>query len=114
MSFEENIRNWIKLDNKIKEENEALKILKEQRMSLETNILNHVSNNNLDNAVIKINNGQLRFTNIKQTQALTYKYINECLLNCISNEEQVDLIMNFIKEQREIKEKVEIKRYSRN
>ena len=111
MTFEQNIQNWVSVDNEIKTINDKIKLLREQRNNFSSNILSYVQNNGLDNATIKINDGKLRFMQIKQQTPLTYKFINECLFKCIDNSEQVDLIMNFIKEQRDSKQITEIKRH---
>lgn len=111
MSFEESIKNWVAIDNEIKNYNNQLKDLRDKRSTISNNIINFASTNNLNNATIQISNGKLRFVEVKQQNPLTYKFIEECLSKCINNEEQVNIIMNFIREQREIKTSVEIKRH---
>jgi hypothetical protein len=109
--LESNIKKWVSLDNEIKQANEKLKKLRESRNDTSVDILNYIHENELDNATIKISDGQLKFAQVKQQNPLTYKFINECLKKCINNEEQVELIMNFIKDQRESKVQTEIKRH---
>ena len=67
--------------------------------------------NNLNNATVQISDGRLRFVNSKQTAPITLKYIEQCLGECIGNKEQVELIINYIKEKREVKYLPDIKRY---
>lgn len=110
MSFEENIQSWVILDNKIKHINEEIRHLRNKRNSIETTILDHMKDNNLQNATIKISDGKLSFGSSKQTSVLSLKFIKDCLLECIKNNDQVELIMNYIKEQRTFKENEEIKR----
>ena len=110
MVFEENIQSWVSLDNEIKKINEKIKALREQRNNISSDILSYIKENNLDNATVKISDGRLRFMQVKQQNPLTYKFIQDCLIKCINNEEQVELIMSFIKEQRETKIQTEIKR----
>ena len=110
MVFEQNIQSWVTLDNEIKKMNDKLKGLREQRTDLSNDILIYIKDNSLDNATIKISDGRLRFMNVKQQNPLTYKFIQECLLKSIKNEEQVEALMTFIKEQRESKVQTEIKR----
>jgi hypothetical protein len=110
MSFEENIQSWVIVDNKIKNINDEIRELRNKRNSLETNILQHIKHNNLQNATIKISDGKLSFGISKQSPVLSLKFIKECLLHCINNNDQVELIMQYIKEQRSFKENEEIKR----
>jgi len=111
MSLEENIKKWIILDNKIKETNFELNHLRSEKILYKTRILDYISNNNLDNATIKINDGKLKFININYSQPLTYKYICDCLNKYYRDEDKVTEIINFIKSQRDIKTSKEIKRY---
>ena len=70
--------------------------------------------NNLQNSVVKISDGKLKFTMVKQTNPLTLKYVDECLGKCIKNPEQVKLIMNYIKDSRNSKIIPDIKRFYAN
>jgi hypothetical protein len=114
MSFEENIQKWVSLDNQIKMLNDKLKELREYRNDTSNNILKHVDTENLGNATVKISDGKLKFASIRQTQPLTLKYVHECLNKCIGKQEQVDAIMKYIKESREIKFIPDIKRTYEN
>jgi hypothetical protein len=111
MSFEENIKKWVAIDNQLKTLNEKTKELRETKNNMEENIINYVRTNKLSNAVVSISDGKLKFVNTKQTAPLTLKYVEECLAKCIKSEEQVKYIINYIKESREIKYVPDIKRY---
>jgi len=114
MSFEESIKNWVTTDNKIRSLNEQLKALREERNNANETIMAYVETNKLANATVKISDGKLRFTSARQTAPLTLKYLNECLTKCIQNEEQVGLIMKYIKESRNVKYMPDIKRSYEN
>ena len=110
MSFEESIQTWVTLDNQIKLLNDKTRQLREQRNEAEDAIHTYVDTQNLSNAIVKISDGKLRFASSKTTSPLTFKYIEECLSKCIQNDEQVGLIMKYIKESREVKYTPDIKR----
>jgi hypothetical protein len=114
MSFEESIQSWVTTDNKIRSLNEQLKGLREERNNANESIMSYVETNKLANATVKISDGKLRFTSARQTAPLTLKYLNECLTKCIQNEEQVGLIMKYIKESRNVKFIPDIKRSYEN
>lgn len=110
MSLEENIKKWVSIDNQLKTLSEKTKELREVKNTTEELILEYVETKKMNNATVNISDGKLRFTNTKQTAPLTLKYVEECLMHCIGKEEQVTVIMNYIKESREIKYVPDIKR----
>ena len=114
MSLEENIKKWVSIDNQLKTVTEKAKELREAKNTMEEVILEYVETKKMNNATINISDGKLRFVSTKQTAPLTLKYVEECLTNCIKNEEQVGIIMNHIKEAREIKYVPDIKRTYNN
>lgn len=114
MSFENQIQQWVLIDNQLKQLNEKTKELREKRNILEGNITSHVNNNNLSNSTVQINDGRLKFTNTKVPEPLTFKYLEKTLGEVIKNESQVKIIMEHIKQKRIIKTVPEIKRFSNN
>ena len=73
MSFEDNIKKWVQLDNQIKLYNDRIKSLREQKSELTENLFS-AQENDYENAVIQITDGKLKFSNTK-VQTLTFKYI---------------------------------------
>tara|TARA_B100000902_G_C27299007_1_gene911687 strand:- start:836 stop:1180 length:345 start_codon:yes stop_codon:yes gene_type:complete len=110
MSFQENIKQWVLIDNEIKTLTDKVKELRQIRNNKLEPILQHVETNNLSNATVQISDGRLKFTPIRQTTPLTFTFIETCLNQCIGNEEQVKQIITFIKESREVKYIPDIKR----
>ena len=108
--FQKNIQSWVNLDNKIKNLNEDLKNLRSNKNQLTNSIFTYAESNNLENAIIQISDGKLKFQNVKMTSPLTFKFIEECLNECIHNEEQVKQLIKFIKQKRTVQCKYDIKR----
>jgi len=113
MSFEKQIQQWVSIDNQLKTLNEQIKELKEQKNTLSEQINEYVETKNVSSSV-KLNDGQLRFVKVKETQQLTFKYLETCLIEIIKNEEQVKKIVEYIKNKREVKYVPEIKRLYNN
>ena len=113
-SFENQIKHWVQLDNQLKELNEQVKGLREKRNILEKNIITYSSSNGLSNSSIQVSNDKLKFVNTKVPEPLTFKYLERTLGEIIKNENQVKIIMEHIKQKREIKVVSEIKRFSNN
>ena len=78
MSFEEQIKEWVQIDNQIKQYNTHVKTLRQQKNNLSNNIIAHAVENK---CLIynKITDGSLKFQNVKVTSPLTFKFITECL-----------------------------------
>ena len=113
MSFEENVKKCVALDNQLKTVNERVRQMRDEKNTLEEGIMTYVETNKLTNATVNISDGKLRFVTSKQTAPLTLKHVEECLSKCISNQDQVEKIMKIIKESREVKYTADIKRYTK-
>jgi len=114
MSFENQIKQWVQVDNQLKELNEKTKALREKRNLLENEITSYASSNNLSNSTVKISDGRLKFANTRVPEPLTFKYLERTLAEVIKNEGQLKQIMDHLKQKREIKIVPEIKRFSNN
>jgi len=114
MSFEQQLQQWVLLDNQIKTLSDKMKELKESKNQLSEQITEYVDTNNLSNKTVQLNDGQIRFGKVKDTQTLTFKYLETCLNEIIKNEEQVAKIIDYVKNRRETKYISEIKRYYNN
>lgn len=114
MSFEQQIQQWVHIDNQLKTFNEKVKELRDKKNSIFEKINNHIEENQLNNNTIKISDGQLKFVKTKESQPLTFKYLENCLSEIIKNEEQVKKIVEYIKNKREVKYIPEIKRFYNN
>jgi hypothetical protein len=114
MSFENQIAQWVSIDNQLKIANEQIKTLRDKRNTLSENITKYAANNNLSNATVQISDGRLKFANTRVPEPLTFKYLERALGEVIKNESQVSLIMKHLKEKRNIKNIQEIKRFSNN
>jgi hypothetical protein len=114
MSFEQQIQQWVTIDNQMKLLNERMKDLRDKKNTLSQNINEHIESNNLTSSGVKLSDGQLKFIKVKDTQPLTFKYLETCLHEIIKNETQVNTIVEYIKNKREVKYVPEIKRLYNN
>lgn len=114
MGFDEQIKEWVHLDNQLKILNDKVKEIREKKTSLNNSIIEYASKNNIFHANINISDGKLKFAQSKVTNPLTFKYLEKCLGEVIRNENQVTQILDYVRKQREIKTIYEIKRFSNN
>ena len=114
MSFEQNIQQWVSIDNQIRLLNDKIHELREKKHDLCENITSHVEINNLRNATVQISDGKLKFVTTKVTAPLTFKYLEKSLGEVIKNQTQVKQIVEYLKNNREAKIVPEIKRTTNN
>lgn len=111
MSFEENIKEWVALDNQLKLYNDKIKEIKEKRAVVSDKIIGIDDfETKLCNKSLQISDGKLKFVYTKSSTALTFKYVEETLKKIIRNERQVEQIIQYLRDNREIKMTPEIKR----
>mgnify|MGYP003974518923 CR=1 FL=1 len=110
MDLSQYIKEWVNYDNQIKLYSSKMKDLRVRKNQITENIFDYAEQNNLQNAVIEISDGKLKFQNIKQTSPLNFRFLEQCLNDCINNEQNVKDIIKYIKQKRETKYSNEIKR----
>ena len=102
MELSESIQEWVKYDNQLKTYSIKVKELRAKRNNITESIFDIAEQNNLQNAIIEISDGKLKFQNIKHTSPLNFKFLKQCLSDCINDEESVKNIIEYIKQKREI------------
>lgn len=102
MTIQENVQKWIDIDNKIKEQNELMKRLRNERNSIEESITTYANDNHLNNLSIKTNDGILKLFDLKTSSPLSFKYIEKCLSEIIDDDEKVLEIITYLKEKRSV------------
>jgi hypothetical protein len=112
--FVDNIQRWVKLDTQIKSVNEKLKKAREVKTQLLNNIVGYVESNNMEATKIEISDGELRFYEKREYQPITFSYIEESLGKLIVDKKQVDCIMDYLRENREITVSTDIRRKGRS
>ena len=111
MNFEDLVKAWVLYDNKIRESNKELKILREKRTITDSKIIQHIENNNLENATIKIDDSHLKFIKAHKYQAITYSHLKKCFLKYFNDEEKAQDLLELIKNTRIDKVETEIRRF---
>ena len=102
MTIQENVQKWIDIDNKIKEQNELIKRLRNERTSIEESITTYASDNNLNNLSIKTNDGILKLFDLKTSSRYRLNTLKKCLSEIIDDDEKVLEIITYLKEKRSV------------
>jgi len=112
MNLEQQVQQWVAIDNQLKRINEQTKQLREKRAAISNSITSYAANHSIPSSGIKISDGTLKIVSTRVPEQLTFKYLEKSLSKIIKNENQVKQILDHIKGNREITIVPEIKRYS--
>jgi hypothetical protein len=108
--FTSNIQKWVSIDNQIKILIEQLKTQREKRAEISDNLFYYVREKRLQQNIIPITDGKLKFIETKIYSPLTFQYVEQSLREIIHNDTQVKQIMHNLKSNRKEKTVPEIKR----
>jgi uncharacterized protein YllA (UPF0747 family) len=109
--FIENIKKWVAIDTQIKRINEKTAHIRKIRCQIVDEIGSYVTKHNIIDKTIEITDGELSFYEKKEYQALSYKYLEECLMYFIKDPCHIEIIMGYMKDNRKVKNSVDIRRY---
>jgi hypothetical protein len=111
MSIENQLREWIVIDDKLRVMYENIKELRAKKTSLTASIQNNLSANNIQNTKLPIGDGHIKVVNTRINEPLTFAYLDKSLRGIIKNEQQVQIIIDHIKNSRSSKTITELKRF---
>jgi hypothetical protein len=112
--FIENVKNWVIMDSQMKIINEKTKKVRESKHQLTESICEYMKESNLLDNKIGITDGVLRIYEKKEYSPLSYTYIEKCLAEIIHDKKQLDYIIQYLKQKREITTSLDIKRTYKN
>lgn len=112
LNFDETMAEWVDIDNQIKQINIKLSELKEEKNYTSDKLNEYIENHGVDKKSINVNlkDSHIKFVTTKVPQTLTFKYLEKCLDEIITDKEQINQIIEYVKSNREINEINEIKR----
>lgn len=112
--FVQNVQKWVLLDSQLKLVNEKIKVIRENKNTISNEIIEFMNNNNISTSKIKISDGELKLYNKKEYSPLTFTYIEKCLAHIIPDKTDVEYILNYLKENRNVKSEIDIRRIYNN
>mgnify|MGYP001462936169 FL=1 len=108
--FIEKVKKWVVMDSQLKIVNEKTKQLREMKSQLNHQICDFMNNHNLEKNKITISDGELRLHEKKEYSTITFGYIQRCLADLIKDDTQVEFIIQYLKDNREVTTSSDIKR----
>lgn len=110
MSLEDYIKEWVTIDNKMKSYMDEIRTLRQDKNNLTDTITEYAETNNLKHAVIQISDGVLKFQNTRIISPLTFKFVEQCLMETIQDEDKVKKLIKYIKNKRTSRYSLDLKR----
>ena len=108
--FVENIQKWVNIDTQLKSVHEKVKKARETKSQLLSNIYKYVEKKSLEDTTIEISDGELRFYEKREYQPISFGYVERCLEAILSDKKQIEYIMDYLHDHREVKTIKEIRR----
>ena len=110
----EKIQKWVTLDSQLKIVSEKTKQMREMKSQLNSQICDYMNAHNMAQNKINISDGELRIHEKKEYSSITFGYVERCLAELIKDKTQVNYIMQYLKDNREISTCSDIKRTYKN
>jgi hypothetical protein len=110
MSLKDNIKQWVILDNQHKNANEQVKKIRDMKNGLGNSIITNLASDNIQNPVIKISDGKLRFVETHQANVIGYKFLLDCFNEYLDDENKALELLEFVKSKRTFTNVSSIKR----
>jgi hypothetical protein len=119
MDFEyvRKVQEWVELDNRILRNKELMKEVVDKKTALETEILDYVEDNKIEDLTLSITDGNIKFAKKNTTQQLNNRTLKTLLEKYIDEKKihiDVNEVCNFITNNLEKKSGVFMKRSIRN
>jgi hypothetical protein len=107
--FVENVKKWVLYDQQLKLIKEKSDKIRDMKHVLGSAICTYMDENNLSQNEIEITNGKLKVYEKKEYSPLTFSYIEQSLAKIITDKSHIQFIIQYLKENREIKTSTDLK-----
>ena len=108
--FKSKIKNWLSIDNQIRDLKHKIKVLNTNKTQLTPEIMTFMNTNNIHNMNLGEDNGKLKYVERETNSTLTQKLIKEKLTEFLKNETQASEALEFILNSREKKNEIKLQR----
>jgi hypothetical protein len=99
----ENVKKWVLCDKQLKLAKEKIDKIRDLKQELGVSILSYMETHPVSNNEIVITDGKIKLYEKKEYSPLTFSYIEQCLAKIIPEKSHVDFIIQYIKDNREVK-----------
>jgi hypothetical protein len=104
------IKRWVQLDTQLKMINEKTKLMREERNTLSGEICDDLKKSGIDKRKIILPDGDLKVYEKKDYSQLTFSFLEHHLGDIITDPQQVSMVIDYLKQRREITITTDLKR----
>jgi len=104
------IKRWVQLDTQLKMINEKTKLMREERNTLSSEICDDLKKSGIDKRKIILPDGDLKVYEKKDYSQLTFSFLEHHLGDIITDPQQVSMVIDYLKQRREITITTDLKR----
>jgi hypothetical protein len=112
--FTNQVKQWVALDRQLKYVNEKTRQIRESKAKLTKDICAYIQSKQWQHRTIDLANEELKFIEKREYSPLSFAFIEECLDEIIADKDQVDFIIDYLKDHRELRVSTEIRRIPRD
>jgi hypothetical protein len=106
--FIQDVKQWALIETQLKIVNEKTRKMRDMKHELSEKICEYMSSTS--NEKIKLSDGEIRLYEKKEYSPLTFGYIEKTLANIIQDKQELEYLVEYLKENREITTSAEIRR----
>lgn len=108
--FVQHVKRWVVLDTHLKQLQDKTKQFRDERQAITQHICNYLDKHGLSEKKIGIHDGELKMYEKKEYHPLTFSYVEECLAKLIPEQKTVEMIVQYLRDHREVKAAPDIRR----
>ena len=113
-SLDQQLQQYIELDNRSKALYQELLGIRETKARVQSSLTKYVEEKGLLQKPLSFRGETIQFVTARVAPTLSFKYVESCLGEIITNEEQLEKIMDYLKQKRVIRTTTEIRRQGRD
>jgi hypothetical protein len=99
--FREQVKIWVESDSRIQYCNQQVKELRDSREKISQSILRIIKKNSMEETVIKLNDGTIKFSSTTSYQSISMGFLKESLIEYLGDAQQAAECIEFLKARRE-------------
>jgi len=111
-SIQTYMEKWIAVENQLTVLQEKTKTMREWKKKLSDKIAEYMQENHI--SLKSTNQGEWKIQERTEYSTLSFAYVEDCLRELIPEEDQVDFVMDYLRDHREATKKIEVKYKKKN
>lgn len=111
-SIQTYMEKWIAVETQLNVLQEKTKTMREWKKKLSDKIAEYMQENNMSSK--KSDQGEWKLQERTEYSTLSFAYVEDCLRELIPEEDQVDFVMDYLRDHREATKKIEVKYKKKN